>query len=175
MSAYLIIWKGISDPSDTQIEDFVSKNYELKKPEDDRDDTQEIIDRILEYRVKVYLKGTKEFNVLEVLKILKTGKLLTGKPEDMGGESEVSLQDYQEYKRSVNNIGIAVDPDGNMAIANEHIEIKKIIGRQNKYSRILKRHPDCIETSKVVSFIDKSRRCTVIENIIEVDQEDLPF
>jgi hypothetical protein len=176
MAAYLIIWKGIKNPDDKTIQEFVTKNYDMKKPEDDRDDTGEIIEKLMQHTVKVYGDKVKEYSVRECLMILKSNRIFTGKDTDFGGYAELTDKQANDFKRAVNNIGISLDPDDNLAIANSHKEIKRITGRSNGYSRVLKRHESCIENNKNIHFLDGQRKCTVLENIISYESdEDLPF
>lgn len=180
MATYFIIWKGIKNPTNEELEIFIKNNYDIKKPEDDRDDAEEIIDRLLQFKVKVHLAKMKEYNVLEVLKIVKTGKRENGNEDDINGQELLTKEDLTEFKRSVNNIGVTVDNNGNLAIANSHNEIKRITGRSNGYSRILRRHKNCIDPSKNIVFIDKCRRCSVLSDILddiieEIEEEEIPF
>jgi hypothetical protein len=174
MATYLTVWKGIKNPSDEVIKEFIGQNYDLQEPDEERDDTQEMIDRILEHRIRVSLEKPKEFNVLECLNIVRSRKIVSGADTAYGGDENVTKEDLIEFKRAINNIGITVDSNGNLAIANNHSEIKRITGKSYGYSKLLKRHKDLVDSSKNVFFIDqKGRRCTVIGNILKGDE--LPF
>jgi hypothetical protein len=172
MSAYLIIWKGIKEPKDDQILEFVKANYDLRNPDDERDDSEEMISKIMQYKVKV---DNKEFSISECLSIMHTEKIYTGtEVEGSEGLETLSKAEITKYKRAVNNVGISLDPDKYLSICNNHTEIKRITGRTYGYSKILKRHADCVSGSKNVVFTDgKAKKCTVIAGIVKADP--VPF
>lgn len=174
MAAYITIWKGMTDPSVEDLQEFIAKNYELRVPEESRDEAKEFIDRLLEHKVRVMVNDrTKEFNVLEACRVLWFKELDTGAEGTVDGQSMVTKEQLVEFKRAINNIGVSVDPDGNLAIVNNHHSVKQITGRQNGYSKVLRRHPDCVDSGKNVVFTDKTRRCTCIGGIVQV--ADIPF
>lgn len=173
MATWLIIWKGYDNPSDEIIDTMIEKNYEMSEPEESRDETEEMINALLEYKVKVYLEKVKEFNVLEVLKIIQSGKMYTGNDQDKDGMEDIGKETKQAFRRSVNNIGIGLS-NGMLAIRNKHAEIMKITGKTYGYSKLLKRHPWCVDHQKNVVFVDGSnKKSTVIKDILE--ESEIPF
>lgn len=170
MAAYLTVWKGLTDPTEEQLQEFIAGNYDLRTPEESRDEAVEFIDRLLEHKVKVFVnERSKEFNVLEACKIMSLETIDHG---DETGPEHLTKAQVTEFKRALNMSGISVDPDGNLAIANNHYEIKRIAGKQNGYKKILWRHPDLVDKGKNVVFTDKTWRCTAIAGII---QDTVPF
>ncbi len=173
MATWLIIWKGYDNPSDEIIDTMIEKNYEMSEPEESRDETEEMINALLEYKVKVYLEKVKEFNVLEVLKIIQSGQMCTGNDQDKDGMEYIGKETKQAFRRSVNNIGIGLS-NGMLAIRNKHAEIMKITGKTYGYSKLLKRHPWCVDHQKNVVFVDGSnKKSTVIKDILE--ESEIPF
>ena len=119
-----------------------------------------------------YSGQQREFNILEGLKVCATGAIHTGEETKLGGEHILAKDQIAEFQRALNNVGIGLDGN-NVALANNHAGLNRITGRASGYKKMLWRHKDCIDRSKPVTFVDKTRRCTVIAGIIE--DAEIPF
>lgn len=161
VSSFIKIWSRVDDPTDEQIINLLNKYYEFQQPEDTRDESEEIIDRIMDETIEVLHKNDREkITILECLQRINTEK---------NGDICLTDGEINDYKLCAARNGLRIIDCGNIAISNNHHIIKKIIGVSNGYSKIFRRHPGIIESQKLVHFYDggKPKRCTVISGIIE--------
>lgn len=170
MAAYLLIWKGMENPTKEEIKSFVEKTYEKAKPEDSRDQSEEILETIYQEKTKIYLNGhMTELPIGDIIGILMSEKIETSENGNMGSERDLTKEEIFEYRRAIEVNGVYVQ-DKKLAIANNHKEIKRILRRNSGYSRILRRHPKCIKTDHTVTR-GKSRKCS----LFDVIDDFIPF
>lgn len=162
--AFMVIWTGVDNPSDDQIDKMLDKYYSFQPPESHRDESSEIIDRLMDEVIEIIHDKTREkITVLEGLT-----RVFRGMNTDDEFYSPDQLKNYRQH---LARIGIRLYEGDKIAIANNHHMIKKIINHGEGYAKIFKRHPGWIER-KLVSFSgDKNRQATIISGII-VKQDD---
>lgn len=162
-SAFMVIWAGSENPTDEQINEMLDKYYEFQPVDDHRDESEELIDRIMDEVVEVIYNGSREkITILEGLTRVYRGKTEDGEI----GEKTLAPNEVLTYKQCLARYGVRVCDDGNIAIANNNHLLKRIIGCAHDYHKILRRYCNYVE-SKGLSFSgDKTRRATVIKDII---------
>jgi len=80
---------------------------------------------------------------------------------------------YKDYKRIAEHAGLSVHrPTKELAIVQNHKEIKKMIGLGNGYHLQLERHPN-VKLKKANTNIDgTTKRCTIISGFLDLEEED---
>lgn len=173
-SAFTIIWKGLDNPGDELLNKMLDAYYSHQKPDEHRNEAAEIIDRILDEQIEILDDGRREkLTVMECLTRINTGN--RGEGIEAFILSDNTLQNYRYH---IARMGIRILENNEIAFVNNHHIIKKIINYGNGYSKILKRHPGCVQEQKTVYFFDgKYRKCTIIKDlIIKIDKQDeIPF
>jgi hypothetical protein len=173
-SAFIVIWLANDDPSDEQVEATLKKYYNYQPPESNRNEAEEIVDRLLDEVIEVLHDRSREkLSIAECLQKIYAHD--TRKPSE--GESvsgEIAVKDYRD---TLSRNGIRIIDGVNVAIRNNHHAIKRIIERGNGYSKILKRHPGCTESQKNVYFYDtgKAAQCTIITGLIGKGEAEEKF
>jgi 5S rRNA maturation endonuclease (ribonuclease M5) len=155
-SAFVIIWDGIEKPSDEQLEKMLDKYFAYQPVEENRDDAEELIERLLDETIEILDSHERQkMTIMEALTKIYENELL---------EKEI-----QNIKLHVARYGIRIVDESNIAIANRHHVISKIINRGAGYNKIFKRHKGFVEGQRLVYFFDggKPRRCTIIKNILQ--------
>lgn len=172
-STFMVIWTGTDNPSDEQIENMLDKYYSYQTPEEHRDEAKEIVDRILDEQIEILGDGAREkISIMECLNMIVIGSKYCGI-----GEAELSEITIMNYRQHVSRHGIRIIDNNNIAIANKHHMIMKIIGMGNGYSKILRRHQGYVEQKPVYFYDNKYRRCTILKGILETPEggEVIPF
>lgn len=169
ISAYYFIWYGAEKVNIEEINKIIKKMYELKPPVEERIQADELITRILDESVPVTSYSDK-MTLREIIQSIFAGKKVTGIESDPDGEEILSTKDIQNLKNIAGRYGLAVI-NNNLAIANNHHEISKIIGMGKGYNRHFWRHPGCVEKSYPVYMGGITRRCVIITGVID----DIPF
>jgi hypothetical protein len=155
-SAFIIVWDGIENPTDEQLEKMLDKYFAYQPVEENRDDAEELIERLLDETIEVLDSHERQkMTIMEALTKIYENELL---------EKEI-----QNIKLHVARCGIRIVDESNIAIANRHHIISKIINRGAGYNKIFKRHKGFVEGQRSVYFFDggKPRRCTIIKNILQ--------
>jgi putative DNA primase/helicase len=176
-AAFIVVWQGVDDPTDQQIEEMILKYYEYQPHEEKRNEAEEIIDRLLDQTIEIIHEHTREkLTIFECLTRIYTGRKIHGESKE-----DVPPIEKDNYKLACARYGIRLTPEYEIAICNNHHEIKIIIQRANGYSKIFKRHPGCIDSNRNISFYDgKQKKCSVFKELIknqltEDEQKEIPF
>ena len=170
-SAFMVVWNYCDDPTDEQISETLDRYYQFQPIESQRDESEEIIDRLLDEVIEVIQDYAREkLSIREVINRLYIGEI----PDETGDTVKIlNGKEKQLYRQAIGRYGIKLIDKGNVAIANSHHSIKKIINHGDGYQKIFKRHTGWIDGSKNISFPDgKQRRCTIISGIIKKRDED---
>lgn len=170
MAAYLLIWKGLNNPTKEQIQEFVMGTYEVIKPEDARNQAEEMIEFIFQEKVKVYFEHFTEFSIGEIVSILHSGEIESAKDTDVGNMRPITKAEELEFRRAIEIHGIYVQK-GLLGIGADHKEVRRILKRSSGYSRILKRHPKCVKTNHNINRNGKNQKC-IMFNVLE---DFIPF
>jgi hypothetical protein len=168
-SAYWLIWAAHDSENIEAAKEKIIEMYKVKPPEDPRDVTKEMIDKIMDYRI--FISDTKkELTIMEILQRIATGKI---KSDDDTGIVDVVLSklDIMEYKRVARDHGITVDL-GKIAIAKKHDAMMKILDMRDGYYKRLRDHVG-YEGEKNVYWGQgvPPRGCIIIGGILD----DVPF
>ena len=171
-AAYIAIWSGNENPSDKKITEFLKDFYSLQPPEESRNDAEELLNRLLNEVIEIIHSGRREkITIYEGLKRVKTGIILP--MDDVEGDKGVGRDTIRDTINEIARYGIKITGEhGDIAIDNkDHHMIMRIIRRGKGYKKIFKRHPGLVSSSKLVTFPDKQRHCTVIGGIVKTDDE----
>jgi len=170
-SAFMVIWAGNDNPTDKQIENMLDKYYSYQAPDEHRNESIELIDRLMDETIEILHEHTREkITIMECLNRIYYGYIKTGM-----GQKEIPESDIMQYKLHASRFGIRLVDDSNLAIVNKHHLIMKIINRGPGYNKLFKRHFGFIEGQRNVHFYDggKPKRCTILKGIIQKKESDL--
>lgn len=186
LSAYILIWKGIDNPTEEQSYEIVKDFYQGQKLEKKRDETEEMITRLLDQPVSLpELKTT--LTLRQMLICIREGKIIDldeemeqeGNSQDdkslgyqstaySGAFEMTELQKIKAMKSAANRFGVGINPiHKELAIDNNNHEIRKILHVGKGYNKLLWRHPKLLEKSYNMKMAGKSCRCTVIEGALD--------
>jgi hypothetical protein len=166
-ATYFIIWRGLENMSDKEICDRMWEFYEHQPWDKSYDETAEITDRILDERVMIEYPKREQISLREVLIACHTDKL-----PGMGIDEYLPIKEIQHLKNVAMRHGVCVMNGGDIAIANNHHEIMKIIGRGRGYQRVFYRHKRLIEKNKLVNFLGQTKRSVVIGGLLNSESEE---
>ena len=168
LSTYFAVWRNITDPADKSISKFITEFYDWQPPEEKRDETAEIIDRLLDESVQIHNSRGVYLPLIEILQAQYTGYIETGIETDIDGKKFLNKTDIMNYKRTSHRYGIGlVSGTSYIAIATNHHEIMRILGRGAGYQRQLWRHVGMVDKNYRMSIAGKTRTCVVLKDILE--------
>jgi len=168
LSTYFVVWKNIKESDDKFIKPFIEEFYSWQPPEEKRDETAEIIDRLLDESVQVYNSHGAFLTLREILQAQYYGYIETGNESDVDGKKFLSKTEIINYKRTSHRYGIAlVSGTSDIAIATNHHEIMRILNRGAGYQRQLWRHKGMVDKNRRISIAGKTRTCVVLKDILE--------
>jgi len=175
LAANIIVWENQTDELDNSfLFDYVKYFYTDQTQEDSRDETEEMIINILDHTVLVDIKsqGKISMSFRELLRDMKqyldikSGIFLTG-------IDAIGMGMYRDYKRITENSGLSVHrKTRELAIANNHKEIKKILSLGAGYHRQLERHKNMILKKENTNIDGTTKRCTIIKGFLDLKNED---
>ena len=165
-AAYIMIWKGMDNPSVEFITNFIGHVYKLQPPEETRNASEEIVDRLLDEVIEIIHSGKREkITILEGLKRIKIGVMVAEE------ENNMSSKMIKETVATIARHGVKL-VKGEVAICTrDHHQVKRIIQKGNGYKKLLWRHKGIMSRSESVTFPDKSRRCAVIGGLVVLEDE----
>lgn len=188
LAANMIVWEDHrGDESDEFLKEYVTLFYRDQTQEAKRDETEEMINRLLDETVIVgderkkfsfrfLLKEMRQYlTENEEIKIAKKNKRLY--KEDgitpVRDEPRLTKQVYYDYKRVVEQHGLSAHKiTKELAIANNHHEIMKILGIGHGYNRQLERHKNTVFKNHSVNIDSTTKRATVIAGFLEYDTQE---
>jgi len=170
LSAYSLIWLQLNlKPEDLpgMVKDF----YRDQNIENPRDQTEELIDRLLDQQIHIEKPQRENISIREILIAIHTGKMENeeGDPDFFSG---LTGSDKSYLRNAAGRYGVAVLKDGMIAIAKDHHEIMKITGLGRGYQRQLWRYENLRSRDKVVYMAGKARRCILINGIMPEEEKD---
>jgi len=171
-AAYALIWQQY-ELDDSGLKEMLEMIYRIQPAERHRDEAAELIDRLLDERVMLDRPTKETVSLREILIAIHRGNFETELeseeyPADLSNKQKAYLRDVAGR----HGIGLINGDNPVVAIANNHHEITRIIGKGRGYQRMLWRHKNVIERDRVVRLAGKPRRCTIIGGLIEVEAED---
>jgi len=170
LSTYFVVWENITDPADKEMIKFIKEFYSWQPPEDKRDETEELIDRLLDESVQLHNSRGVYLPLREILKALFTGQLETGGDLDYEDMKELSKKELIDFKRTAHRYGLGlVSGTSDIAVATNHHEIMRILNRGPGYQRQLWRHKSIVDKNRRVTIAGKTRTCVVLKDIIAAE------
>lgn len=163
-AAYIVVWCYTAKPSGKALDDFFLKFYEWKRPEERRNSSEEILQKILDEMIEVVIDNVRE--KLSISEILI--RIICGKKESGRGLENIYPDELVVYNNTLARHGIRVIDEDKIAIANNHDSISKIIKKSFGYSKYFKRNSNCVEVNKNVYFPGGGRKSSIFKNIIDV-------
>lgn len=164
-SAYFTVWER---PEDVNNENFKERLTEIFKEYfkdhahdfETRSEADDILKKITDYRI--YVSEYKEqFAVSELVGYMKSNK--------MNSQSDGR---YKEFDKHLMRYGIRYLQDlDQVAIDSNHAEIMRMLQSGPGYNKSLWRHRLIVEKSKVISMIGTNKRCVLLRNFIDYDEE----
>lgn len=152
-AAYQIIWKQAHLDND-DMHRFFEQIYEWQPPEESRDETGELLDRLLDETVQ---EGKDRYTLRQVLQSIGNGQ-----------------GDPVYFKGVAGRYGLGLTTDGDLAIAKNFHAVSRIIERGSGYQRILWRHSLLKDKGRSVSLAGKVRNCVIIDKqILAEEGEDV--
>lgn len=160
LAAYFIVWEDTNKIDAKIIKDRYLKYYNIKPPENRRDESIEMLDRILDETI--IINGYKnQITIREAAIIIYTGYRESKKDSAYDDREEVAPSELLKHRQAVGHYGISIEKTGDVAIAHNHHELMKILKRGRGFHQTLWRHPGFIE-KKSVNIAGKTRYCTII-------------
>ena len=126
-----------------------------KALEEQRDETEELLDRLLDEVIR------------EVMKNYTLRQVLQNELKSTG--------DNEAWKDISGRYGLRVTPDGNLAIAKKHHAIMKILDKREGYIRLFWRHPLLKDKNKSHAIAGVVRSCVVIDKSVLTEDGKEPF
>jgi len=168
IASYIVIFRWFEDITKEEMETFVKTIYNIKPQTEKRDQAEEMVDLILEEKIRVSINKTyEEYSILSVLKILYSEKIESGVEEDFEGMRDITGPEKIAFNRAIENNGVYLK-DGLLGIANSHKEIRRILGASRGYSSMLTRHPKCAGKDININRGGIQKKCTMIDIMGEI-------
>jgi hypothetical protein len=165
LATWFTIWDQQYSGMDLeQIRPIVDLIYSMQPLERQRDQTDEMLDRLLSERVQVQHPKPELVTLRECLIAGQCGRY---------SEQDIGIVDQDHLKAVAARHGLVVTPEGHLAVATNHHEIMKITGRGRGYQRQLHRHTGLVDKDRPTRMAGKLRRCLVLEGVLEfVENEE---
>lgn len=180
LAANLIVWKNRTDELDNPfLFEYVKEFYTGQTQEDSRDETEEMIVKILDHTtlVETVTKNKILMSYRELLGEMK--RYLDQKFDEkeyrlrLDAPQTIPMPVYKEYKRIVEHAGLSVhQKERELAIADGHEEIKKVLSLGHGYHLQLQRHKNVISKSRGVHFDGTTKKCTIISGFLDLKEEE---
>jgi energy-coupling factor transporter ATP-binding protein EcfA2 len=186
LAANMIVWENLrGNEDDDFLTEYITDFYRDQTQEEKRDETGEMITKILDQTALVDIeennvskKITMSFRELLSEMRLFLRQRLAQKEGDytnnMTRIETINRETYRNYKRIVEQKGLSVHTKSmELAIVQNHEEIKKVLGLGNGYHRQLERHKNQIHKNHGTNIDGTTKRCTIITGFLEhvVDEE----
>jgi putative DNA primase/helicase len=172
-AAYRIALHDRADFSDKEFCKTTFDLYAKAPPEEKRDESAEMVERLLDERMIVERPDRGTLTIREMCQAVLTGNLEAKRMGDLYDDPAALKSSDIEYLRFfIERIGLSViRPEGEICIAINHHEIMKILGVGRGYHRMMFRHLGTVDRSRVVWMAGRSRRCVVLEKVLEKREE----
>jgi len=150
-AAHWRVWKN-AFPSDEQLAEWLPTVYASKPVERAEDDSESMIQRLMDEVMPLFDAPTKRYTVEHLLRTLARGY-----------DTEDAAADLAKYRKTLNQLGLYVDSKGQMCVAVRNHHLGRMLGAQ--YSRVLARHLLCLKKGETVTPPgETSRRCMVFSS-----------
>lgn len=173
LACNLVVWDGFeSDVSDDFLIEYVSVFYRGQTHEDRRDETQEMIDRLLDETVRIDESHEKHSlrEMLTEMKLFIDREFLRENQAYGNIDLTRDVIDYgrfELYRKVVEQHGLTIHKKSReLFIAQNHHVIMRILEVGKGYHRQIERHKNVIERSITCGMDKTTKRGVVIGNIL---------
>lgn len=172
-AAYWIVLKDRADQSDKEFCDTTFDLYRAAPPEEKRDESAEMVERLLDERMIVERPERGTLTIREMCQAVLTGNLEAKRSGELYDDPAALKSSDIEYLRFfIERLGLSVERStGEICVAINHHEIMKILGVGRGYHRMIFRHLGIVDRSRVVWMAGRSRRCVVLKKVLEKREE----
>lgn len=162
MSAYFNIWTDIDINDAETIKQKLTSLYKMQPLESSRDETDEMLDRIMDESVIV--NGMSDVRTLReiLISIYNAKELKKNTWNDSYSYQTMDAKDITRLRQIVHRFGIDVTSDSEIAISCNHHELMRILEKGYGYHLQLRRHKNMTDKAKSVYIAGKTRRCVTI-------------
>lgn len=151
IAAFIVVFRNEINPAVESIDSFIKDYFGSSLGELPRNETVELLETYLDYIIR---DGQNNWTLRDVLEIVWTGYI----------PGNVNPKNQAEFRRLAGMHGIGLDPDGNYAIARNHPETMKILGKGKGYHHQFLRHPDMLKNSHPVNMGgNTTKHCVIIK------------
>jgi hypothetical protein len=165
----MVVWCNTPEPTEEQINDMLDKYYQYQPIEENRSESEEYVDRIMQEIIEVIHENARE--KITIQECLQRSYDRHYKNDD-GQVEEVSPKKASEYNRYLAMYGIKLIHPACVHIANNHHMIQKITGMGAGYGKLFTRHKGAVKYDKPVTYFGKSHRGTLITGLIVKQEKD---
>lgn len=141
---FAAFWRVFCDrlPGADELTSWLVKLYDLKAPEEKRNEPEELLDRLLDESVQVYGDRGNQMPLLALLAAIHTRKRAAWN-QTLGeeGETEIDGATLLNYKRTAWACGLGVNRSGEVAVRAKHPAVMRILRSDHDYTKTLRRHP----------------------------------
>ena len=175
LATNLIVWENqVQELSDEDLTSYVKEFYKNQTQEAKRDEVEEMINRLLDETV---LFGRDRDRLSMRFILVKMKRFLDWKFER--GESLSTLTTdariidygtYKEYKKTVEQFGLSAHvKTRELAIAQNHHEVMRILNIAKGYQRQLERHKNLRLEKQAITIDSGTKICTVLGGFLEYE------
>lgn len=156
------VWEGWQELDRGRVHEMLENFFDQVPYGQRRDESAEIIDRLLDQTVRVpSTRGFEESTLREVLAAIR---------DKVEGGSFIDASRIRELKKVAGRYGLGVAEDGSLLIASNHHEIKKITNKGHGYLAQFRRHKATIGTRSAY-ISGTTRNCLVLNGEILGENE----
>jgi hypothetical protein len=164
LTAYWMIWHNMLDMTDKQILAASRVHLEMTTFAEPRDETGELIDRLLDERILVEIGGKRPHMTLREILIASRNGAVESHDGDMSG-GILNHEDRHYMKNTAERLGFIVKDDL-LAVASNHHEIVKISGHSRGYHLQIQRHPGFVRTEEI-KMAGRPRTCIMLRGLLD--------
>jgi hypothetical protein len=162
-------------PEAQELADWLGMMYELKAPEEKRNEPTEMLERILREGVAIFGDRGNQLSLGSILGAIHSRKHATwNQTLNEETESELDGNTILNYRRTAWLYGLGVNTKGEIAILSKHPKINQILRTDHDYIKTLRRHPGYVKKSgdkPTQAFSpykgEKAQQCTFIAGVLE--------
>jgi len=158
-ACYWLIWDGRESVTDEFVREFLTRAYGAKPEETRRNDSGEMIDRLLDEMIDITGDQRRKMTIREACIYVRDGVYFDG--------IDIGPSMIKEIDESLGRNGIKMFDDGNVGFAAKHHAIQKVLQCGIDFARSLARHPGVAEHSRRARINGAQRRCVVIGGLLD--------
>lgn len=178
LAANMVVWENMTGViDDGQLFKYVETFYKDQKQESKRDEISEMIERLLDETI-LYGREKERISFRKILVDMKLYlDLKESDYEDVFSQGQIDakidISVYKEYKTLIEHYGLSVHgKTRELAIAQNHKEIMKILALSNGYHHQLERHKTAIRTQEAVLINSRTRTCAILTGFLNFEEEE---